>query len=96
MTIDPYRLLGVAETARDAEIRAAYLARVREFSPEKDPERFDAIRKAYESIATLSARIDTALFDTTPPTPDEVFEAMAPPVPCPLSFDALRSHMEKR
>ena len=96
MTLDPYRLLGVNENARDAEIRAAYLARVREFPPEKEPERFETIRKAYESIATLSARIDTELFDMIPPTPEEIFEALPLPSPRPLSLAALRSLLEKR
>lgn len=96
MTIDPYRVLGVSETSRDAEIRAAYLALVRDSPPEKDPERFETVRRAYEAIATLPDRIETALFDRTEPTASDLFGLIEAPDPRPLSFETLRALLEKR
>ena len=49
---DPYRLLGVPDTADDDTIRAAYLAAIRACPPERDRKRFEQVRAAYESIAT--------------------------------------------
>lgn len=59
---DPFMLLEVAPGAGDAEIKKAYLAKVREFPPERAPERFQAIHRAYESIKTPKARLAYALF----------------------------------
>ncbi|MGH8550678.1 MAG: hypothetical protein ACRERU_19160 [Methylococcales bacterium] len=55
--INPFELLKVPESPCDAEIRAAYLARVREFPPERTPQQFQAIREAYDRIKTEKARI---------------------------------------
>jgi DnaJ-class molecular chaperone len=73
---DPYRLLGVSETADDASIRAAYLAAVRAFPPERDRLRFERVRAAYESIATERDRLAHALFDATAPTVEDVLEVL--------------------
>ncbi len=54
---NPFELLKVSESARDEEVRAAYLARVREFPPERAPKQFQAIREAYDRIKTEKARI---------------------------------------
>jgi len=73
---DPYRLLAVAATADDETIRLAYLAAIRECPPERDRQRFEQVRAAYESIATARARLNQALFDTAPPTPEDVLDAI--------------------
>ena len=91
MPFDPYRVLGVPRTASDPQIREAYLARVREFPPDRDPEAFEEVRQAYEAVMTLERRIETALFDTTPPTPADLFGVLSPPDLRPLSFDRLRN-----
>lgn len=54
---NPFEILKIADSANDAEIRAAYLARVREFPPERAPQEFQAIREAYEQIKTEKARL---------------------------------------
>jgi curved DNA-binding protein CbpA len=46
----PHRILGVAANAGADEIRAAYLAKVRQFPPDRDPERFREIHAAYELL----------------------------------------------
>ena len=73
---DPYRLLGVAETADDSSIRAAYLAAVRACPPERDRQRFEQVRAAFEAISTQPRRLAHALFDTTAPTLQELAEAV--------------------
>lgn len=54
---DPFSLLGVSEDATDADIKRAYLALVRRHSPESEPERFEAIRAAYDAIADRNRRL---------------------------------------
>jgi curved DNA-binding protein CbpA len=62
---NPLEILEV-ETSTDADIRKAYLAKVKEFPPEKAPEEFRAISEAYELIKDESSRIRFTLFDQTP------------------------------
>lgn len=64
---NPFDLLGVAETADDDAIKKAYLHRVREYPPERDPDRFQAIRAAYEAIKTRPDRLRYRLFQQEPP-----------------------------
>lgn len=58
----PYEHLGVAEQASDAEIKQAYLQKVRENPPDRDQERFQAIQTAYEAIKDAKSRLAYALF----------------------------------
>jgi curved DNA-binding protein CbpA len=66
---NPYDTLGVLLEDNEATIRARYLALVTQFPPEHHPERFAAIRRAYEAIGTLEARCNYHIFhefeDTT-------------------------------
>ena len=68
--IDPYHMLGVARDADDAAIRAAYLAAVRLPPPDRDAERFAALRRAFDAVATHRLRLAHDLFDREPPTAD--------------------------
>ena len=45
-----YEILGLPENADEKAVKRAYFKLVRQFSPEKDPERFQEIREAYENI----------------------------------------------
>ncbi len=45
-----YEILGVPSGADQKQIKRAYFKLVRQFSPEKDPERFQEIREAYENL----------------------------------------------
>lgn len=69
---DPYRILGVLATADDEAIRAAYLAAIRDCPPERDRQRFERVRAAYEAIASIRGRLSHALFDKTVPTLEDV------------------------
>ena len=74
---DPYRQLGVPETADDDTIRAAYLAAIRACPPERDRQRFEQVRAAYEAIASQPLRLAHALFDTSAPTLHDVLELLS-------------------
>lgn len=75
--IDPYRVLGVDPTADDETIRAAYLAAIRESPPERDRERFERVRRAYEAISDRRRRLAHELFDRTEPTLDDLLTAVS-------------------
>ncbi len=64
---DPYAILGVPRTADDNQIKRAYFQAVRVHPPERDPEGFQRIRKAYERIRTAEDRAQTDLFLLQPP-----------------------------
>ena len=58
---DPYRVLGVAKDASDAEIKRAYRKLARQYHPDRndDPaaeERFKRIQSAHEKIGDAEAR----------------------------------------
>jgi len=57
-----YYVLGVSSSANDQQIRAAYLALTKVFSPDRFPQRFAEISRAYEQIKSCEARRDYLLF----------------------------------
>jgi curved DNA-binding protein CbpA len=59
---DPYEVLGISRQANDTEIRQRYLALVREFPPDRTPERFAAIRAAYDEVRDPENRLRRLLF----------------------------------
>src|SRR5947209_5047721 len=60
---DPYQVLGLAADSDDEAIRRRYLELVRQFSPEHHPDRFAAVRAAYESLKDLDTRLRYRLFE---------------------------------
>ena len=52
MSKKDYTVLGLPENADEKAIKRAYFKLVRQFSPEKDPERFQEIREAYENLTS--------------------------------------------
>lgn len=63
-------MLGIARDADDAAVRAAYLAAVRRHPPERDAERFAAVRRAYDTVSSARLRLAYELFNREPPTFD--------------------------
>ncbi len=61
---DPFTVLGVDEAADDTEIRRRYLALVRRFPPDREPERFQDYRAAYEALSDERKRLETRLLRT--------------------------------
>lgn len=47
---DPYKVLDLPFSADDNAVRTRYLELVRAHPPERDPERFAAVRAAYEAL----------------------------------------------
>ena len=61
--IEPHAVLGLPPDCDDEKIRRRYLELVRQFSPEHHPERFAAIRAAYEQLRDLNTRLRYRLFE---------------------------------
>jgi curved DNA-binding protein CbpA len=60
---DPYHILGLPPGADDAVVRQRYLELVRRHTPEQAPERFAAVRAAYEQLRDRDARLRHRLFE---------------------------------
>ena len=60
---DPYQVLGLPADSDDEAIRRRYLELVRQFPPEKHPEKFAAVRQAYEELRDLDTRLSHQLFE---------------------------------
>ncbi len=60
---DPYEVLGLSPDSDDEAIRRRYLELVRQFSPEHHPEKFAAVRAAYEQLRDLNTRLRIRLFE---------------------------------
>lgn len=46
--VDPFKVLGLSPDASEAEIRARYLELVKQYPPEREPEKFREVRAAFE------------------------------------------------
>jgi len=77
---DPYEVLGIDPRSDDAEIRRRYLELVRRHPPDREPERFAAVREAYDQLRDPVARLKSKLF------PLETSDTM----------DAILAEMERR
>ena len=60
---DPYAVLGLPPDCDDEAIRRRYLELVKQFSPEHHPEKFAAVRRAYDSLRDLNTRLRYRLFE---------------------------------
>ncbi len=72
MIADPYTVLGLPEDADDEMIQRRYRSLVRVYSPEREPERFESIRAAFEAIADKRKRLALAWF----PPPGHALEQL--------------------
>jgi curved DNA-binding protein CbpA len=64
--MSPFAVLGIEETADDAQVRAAYLAKVRRSPPDRDPDGFRRVREAYEAVRDEEHRLALRLFGPAP------------------------------
>jgi curved DNA-binding protein CbpA len=48
-SLDPFQVLGLPTDATEAEIRARYLALVKQFPPERDPDKFHEFHTAFQA-----------------------------------------------
>jgi curved DNA-binding protein CbpA len=63
---DPYKVMGLAASAGETEIRQRYLELVREFPPDRAPERFAAIHAAYADLRDPTLRLQARIFAIDP------------------------------
>jgi curved DNA-binding protein CbpA len=63
MVNDAYDVLGLSADADDEMIRRRYLELVRQFTPDRQPEKFAQVRAAYESLRDLNTRLRHRLFE---------------------------------
>ena len=56
-----YEILGIEQGADEKTIKRAYFKLIRTYSPEKDPERFQEIRAAYERLIEAGRQSDNKL-----------------------------------
>ena len=65
----PQKILGVPDDAGTAEIRAAYLNKIKEFPPERCPEEFERVRDAYKILSDPRRRARVMLQSANPEAP---------------------------
>ncbi len=63
----PYEILGVDPHSDDKAIRKAYLELLKQFPPDRSPDRFKEISGAYEEIKDEKKRLKNYLFDKKTP-----------------------------
>ncbi len=63
---DPCSILGVSSDADDDGLRRAYLKKIREYPPDRDPEAFERIRDAYDILSNPLNRVRAQLFSVDP------------------------------
>ena len=67
--MNAWTVLGIPVTAGEEEIRSAYLARVKEYPPDRSPEEFERIRDAYETLRDPRRRMRDMLLSADPEVP---------------------------
>ncbi|MEQ1528719.1 MAG: DnaJ domain-containing protein [Methylococcales bacterium] len=68
----PYEILGVTANADDTDIKQAYLQKVKDNPPDRDPAQFQVLHDAYSAVKDRKSRISYELF--TMPSAD--FDAL--------------------
>lgn len=59
---DPFQVLGLSPESDDEAIRRRYLELVKQFPPGQHPEKFAAVRQAYDKLRDLPTRVRSRLF----------------------------------
>ena len=72
---DPYEILDLSPLADEDEVRRRYLELVRQYPPDRDPERFAAIRAAYDELRDPATRLEAQLFQIGDGEPVEAIAA---------------------
>jgi len=81
-----YEILGIEENADEKAIKKAYFKLIRTYSPEKDPERFQEIRAAYERLTEEKNRPENNI-SLEFPTDDKFAKSM---------FDQIQQLMQEQ
>ena len=72
----PFEILGLAEAANDEQVKTAYLKKIREFPPERFPEKFKEVRQAFEQVKSLRDRVAHRLFHREEPDLEQLLKAL--------------------
>jgi hypothetical protein len=83
---DSYEVLGLTAGADELEIRRRYLKLVRANSPDREPERFTAIRAAYDELRDPARRLETMILN---PSTTDSLDALAADLRTRLAATAL-------
>jgi len=78
---NPYFILGLWEQRKnltDKQVQEAYLSLVKKYPPDRNPQRFQQNREAYEQLKTNKKRLQYHLFDTTLADRDDLIVALLP------------------
>jgi DnaJ-class molecular chaperone len=59
----PYEILSVSEHASDADIKQAYLQKVKQYPPDHHHDLFQQIHSAYQTLKDQKSRLNYALFN---------------------------------
>jgi curved DNA-binding protein CbpA len=86
---NPYDVLDLPADSSDEDIRRRYLELVKQFPPERYPEKFAAIRAAYDELHDLDARMKHRLFEAGR---KESLEALVEEVTCRRTRQRLSLH----
>jgi curved DNA-binding protein CbpA len=62
---DPYEVLGLPRHADEEATRRRYLELVRQFPPDRAPERFAEVRAAYDQVRDPARRLEAQIFGTS-------------------------------
>jgi DnaJ-class molecular chaperone len=68
---NPYAVLEIDPEANDERVRAAYLAKLKEYPPDRAPAQFEQVRDAYELVRDRRRRTQFTLFGINPNAPLE-------------------------
>ncbi len=60
---DPHQVLSLPKNASEAEVRQRYLELVREFPPDRAPQRFAEIRAAYDDLRDPAKWLERQILD---------------------------------
>lgn len=77
---DPFAVLELAPDAGEDAIRMRYLELVKAHPPDRHPERFKEIQRAYDAVRDIPTLLSTRLFEPGPlQTREELEEILFPP-----------------
>lgn len=71
-----FRVLGLDFTNDDETVRKAYLSKITRFPPEKAPEQYKIVRRAYEMIKSEQKRMEYYLFGNREEITAEEYESV--------------------
>ncbi len=86
---DPWAVLGLTADATDAELRVRYVELTKQHPPDRDPQRFEQIRAAYDAARDRQAQLEERAFGPPPLDDlDQLAELLGKQARIPVGLDA--------